>query len=94
MHLEAKRKRTSTHRSRRRGRYGAENGQSKVARHSQLIDGKLPCCLHRSSDVIFWLGYRIAKLKTCQIEKYSILAEIAKFNAHQFFPLYGIRILP
>jgi len=82
MHLEAKRGRTNTHRSHRRGRYGAENGPSKVARHSQVTDGKLTCSLHRSSDVIFWLGDQIAKLKTCQI---SILAKIAKFNARQFF---------
>jgi len=91
MHLEAKQRRMNTHRSRKRGRYGTENGPSKVARHfSQLIDGKLPCSLRRSRDIIFWLRDRIAKLKTRQIKKYDVLVEIVKFNARQIFPLYGI----
>ena len=44
------------------------------------------CC---SGDVIFWLRDRIVKFKTCQIQKYGILAIITKFNARQFFLLYG-----
>ena len=31
----------------------------------------------------------IAKFKICKIKKYSVLAEIAKFNACQIFPLYS-----
>ena len=33
---------------------------------------------------------RIAKFETCQIKKYGVLGEIAKFNAHQICQLYGI----
>ena len=45
--------------------------------------------LCRSGDVIFWLRDRIVKFKTCQIQKYGILAIITEFNARQFFLLYG-----
>ena len=72
------------------GRYGAENGPSKVTKHfSLLLDGKLTCTLRRSGYVIFWLRDRIAKFRTQQIIKYSVLAEIAKFNFHQIFSLYS-----
>ena len=67
------------------GRYGTENGPSKVARHSsQLIDGK--AAMQYIYVAVVWLRDRIAKLKTRQIKKCGILAEIAKFNAHQIFP--------
>ena len=35
----------------------------------------------------------IAKFKTHQIKKYGVLAETTKFNARQFFLLYGIIVL-
>jgi len=76
------------------GKYGAENGLSKVDSHfSLLFDGKLPlrlpCSLHHSGYVIFRLRDRIIKFKTHQIKKYSILAEITNFNVRRTFPLYG-----
>jgi len=46
------------------------------------------CSLCCSGDVLFWLRDRIVKFKTCQIQKYGILAKITKFNARQFFLLY------
>ena len=36
--------------------------------------------------------YCIAKFKIRQIKQHSVLAEIAKFNGHQNFPLYGILV--
>jgi len=66
------------------GRYGAENGSSKVTEHfSLLLDGKLTCSLHHSGYVIFLLRDRITKLKTCQIYKYNVFTKIAKFDAFQ-----------
>ena len=56
---------------------------------------KLQCgseALTRGGYVIFWLGGWIAKFKIRQIKKYSVLAEITKFNARQIFPLYGILV--
>ena len=73
------------------GRYGGENSPYKVTKHfSLLLDGKLTCSLHHSGYVIFWLRDRIAKFKTHQIKKYGVFAEITKFNACQFFLLYGM----
>ena len=69
------------------GEDAIENRLRKVARHfSQLIDGKLPGSLRCSGDVFFWLRDWISKLKTRQIKKYSVLAEIPKFNAPPNFP--------
>jgi len=60
------------------GRYGTENGLSKVAKHfSLLLDGKLTCSVCYSGYIIFWLRTELPNLKI------HILAEIAKFNAHQ-----------
>ena len=41
----------------------------------------LSCGLHCSGYIIFWLRDQIAKFK----KKNGVLAEIAKFNAHQIF---------
>ena len=70
------------------GKCGAKNGLSKVVRHISQLRWQAAMCLHRICDVIFWLRDRIAKFKTRQIKKYGLLAKIAKFNAHQVFPLY------
>ena len=35
-------------------------------------------------------GPKSPKIKLAELKKYGVLAEIAKFNAHRFFPLYGI----
>ena len=37
-------------------------------------------------------GSKSPNLKFTKLKKYSLLAEIAKFNARQIFPLYGICI--
>ena len=76
------------------GRYGTENGLSKVDNHvSLLLDGKLPLrlphSLRCSGYIIFRLRDWIIKFKTRQIKKYSILAKITNFNARRTFPLYG-----
>ena len=76
------------------GRHGTENCPSKVTKHFfLLLDGKLTRSLCCSGYVIFWLRDRTAKFKTHQIKKYSVFAEITKFNARWVFPLYGMLTL-
>ena len=93
-HLKAKRRKTSPHR-RRRQRW---EGMAPKMAHPRLLDIflslQMVSChivyIHCSGDLIFWLRDRITKLKAHQIKKNSILAEITKFNAHQFFLPYGM----
>ena len=77
------------------GRCANENGLAKafsqleITSYWDLITTTLG--LHHSSDVTFGSqGHKLPNLKLAKLQNMSVLAEIAKLNAHQIFPLYGI----